>query len=133
MRSTASSGQVAPSVRPILRIATAALWELPINQCSSNLIVGLSPNLWNLLIRVVLVVRRFPWFIDFQTLSPGRQGFNQLNRFVNWLCLSNLVPETSQRASWSFKLNAVSLIVGVTPTDSNASSMICLTLSACSG
>ena len=60
-------------------------------------------------------------------------GLCQLNRNINWLCQSTQVPGSPQRASWPFRLNAVILIVGLIPTDSNASTMIWLTLSACSG
>ena len=50
-------------------------------------------------------------------------GHSQLNRNTIWLCQSTQAPGSPQRASWPFRLNAVTLIVGLPPTDSNASTM----------
>jgi hypothetical protein len=50
---------VALFVQLILQIATAALWELPINRYSSNLIVGFNPNLWNSLTMIALTSSAF--------------------------------------------------------------------------
>ena len=45
-------------------------------------------------------------------------------------CLSTCLAESPQRASWTFRLNAVTLIGGLMPTDPIAYSMIRLTTSA---
>ncbi len=68
MQSEASSKQVPLFVQPILQITTAALWELPINQYASNLIVGWAAPLflvhlkWEFLRRTV-IIRYFQMFV----------------------------------------------------------------------
>jgi hypothetical protein len=41
-------------VKPVVENAVAALWELPMTQYASSLMVGFSPNLWNSLSMIVL-------------------------------------------------------------------------------
>ena len=54
-------------------------------------------------------------------------GFLSLIEIQTASVLSTQVPGSPQRASRTFRSNAESLIVGLPPTDPNASSLICLT------